>query len=151
MTEGHKVIAVSNFVKKHIIDNYKIDEKKIIVIHRGVNHNDFSQKNLTTNIITNFREKYKVPMDTPVILLPSRMTEWKGHMILIDALEKIKDLNFYCIMAGDLAKHPAYVTRIKDKIHQYKIFQGIEKFVNVYLANFAIGQFPLESLLQAIQ
>jgi len=130
MTEGHKVIAVSNFVKKHIIDNYKIDEKKIIVIHRGVNHNDFSQKNLTTKIITNFREKYKVPMDTPVILLPSRMTEWKGHMILIDALEKIKDLNFYCIMAGDLAKHPAYVTRIKDKIHQYKIKNRIQLFGN---------------------
>ena len=129
MTEGHKVIAVSNFVKKHIIDNYKIDEKKITVIHRGVNHNDFSQKKLTTKLITNFRDKYKVP-NTPVILLPSRMTEWKGHMVLIDALAKIKDLNFYCIMAGDLAKHPAYVSRIKDKIHQYKIQNRIQLFGN---------------------
>ena len=54
------------------------------------------------------------------------MTRWKGHMVLIDALEKIKHLNFYCIMAGDLAKHPTYVSRIKEKIHQYKLQSHIQ-------------------------
>ena len=44
MTEGRNVIAVSNFVKKHIVDNYKVDPNKITVIHRGVNHNEFSKK-----------------------------------------------------------------------------------------------------------
>lgn len=130
MTEGRNVIAVSNFVKKHIIDNYKIDEKKITVIHRGVNHHEFSQKKLSKELLAKFKEKYRVPTDTPVILLPSRMTKWKGHMVLIDALEKIKHLNFYCIMAGDLAKHPAYVARIKDKIHEYKIQNRIQLFGN---------------------
>jgi glycosyltransferase involved in cell wall biosynthesis len=130
MTEGHKVIAVSNFVKEHIIDNYNIDKSKIRVIHRGVNHHDFSKSKLSTKLITDFREKYKVPINIPVLLLPARMTEWKGHIILIEALKKIKDLNFYCIMAGDLAKHPAYVMRIKDKIHQYKLQNRIQLFGN---------------------
>jgi glycosyltransferase involved in cell wall biosynthesis len=130
MTEGRSVIAVSNFVKKHIVDNYKVDPNKITVIHRGVNHNEFSKTNLTDSKLATFREKYKIPADTPVLLLPSRMTRWKGHMVLIDALEKIKHLNFYCIMAGDLAKHPAYVARIKEKIHQYKIQNRIQLFGN---------------------
>lgn len=130
MVEGCRVIAVSNFVKKHIIANYKVDPKKITVIHRGVNHNEFSADNLTESKLAAFREKYKIPADTPVLLLPSRMTRWKGHMVLIKALEKIKHLNFYCIMAGDLAKHPAYVTRIKEKIHKYKIQNRIQLFGN---------------------
>ena len=130
MAEGRNVIAVSNFVKKHIVDNYKIDPKKITVIHRGVNHNEFSADKLTESKLAAFRQKYKIPANTPVLLLPSRMTRWKGHMVLIDALEKIKHLNFYCIMAGDLAKHPAYVSRIKEKIHQYKIQSHIQLFGN---------------------
>ncbi len=130
MTEGRNVIAVSNFVKKHIVDNYKVDPNKITVIHRGVNHNEFSKKKLSEDKLNQYREKYRVPADTPVLLLPSRMTRWKGHMVLIDALEKIKHLNFYCIMAGDLAKHPTYVSRIKEKIHQYKLQSHIQLFGN---------------------
>lgn len=130
MTEGRSVIAVSNFVKKHIVDNYKVDPNKITVIHRGVNHHEFSKEKLSEDKLSRYREKYRVPADTPVLLLPSRMTRWKGHMVLIDALEKIKHLNFYCIMAGDLAKHPAYVSRIKEKIHQYKLQSHIQLFGN---------------------
>lgn len=130
MTEGRSVIAVSNFVKKHIVDNYKVDPNKITVIHRGVNHHEFSKEKLLEDKLSRYREKYRVPADTPVLLLPSRMTRWKGHMVLIDALEKIKHLNFYCIMAGDLAKHPTYVSRIKEKIHQYKLQSHIQLFGN---------------------
>ena len=130
MTEGRNVIAVSNFVKKHIVDNYKVDPNKITVIHRGVNHNEFSKKKLSEDKLKQYREKYRVPADIPVLVLPSRMTRWKGHMVLIDALEKIKHLNFYCIMAGDLVKHPTYVSRIKEKIHQYKLQSHIQLFGN---------------------
>lgn len=130
MTEGKNVIAVSNFVKKHIIDNYKVDPNKITVIYRGVNHIEFSKDRLSEDELNKYREKYKVPVNTPVLLLPSRMTRWKGHMVLIDALEKIKHLNFYCIMAGDLAKHPAYVSRIREKIHKCKLQSHIQLFGN---------------------
>ena len=130
MTRGHKVIAVSNFVKEHILNNYKIDAKNIEVIHRGVNHKDFAQENLPNELLQQFKEKYKVPINTPVILLPSRIARWKGHMVLIDALERIKHLNFYCIIAGDLSKHPAYIEQIKTKIHEYKIQNHVHIFAN---------------------
>jgi len=130
MTEGHRVIAVSNFVKQHIINNYKIDKKKITVIHRGVNHDDFSKKHLSDDLIADLKKKYKIPQDAPVLLLPSRMTRWKGHLVLVDALAKIKHLNFYCIMAGDLAKHPSYVISIRDKIRKYKMQDRVQLFGN---------------------
>ena len=66
----------------------------------------------------------------PVLLLPSRMTRWKGHLVLIDALEKIKHLNFYCIIAGDLAKHPGFVSEIQEKIQEYKIQNRVQLFGN---------------------
>ena len=130
MTKGTPVIAVSNFIKKHIVDNYKIDEEKIKVIHRGVDYDEFSQKKLSKEALAEFKEKYMVPEDRPVLLLPSRMTKWKGHMVLIEAINKIKHLEFHCIMAGDLAKHPAFVARIKDKISEYRIQNRLQLFGN---------------------
>lgn len=130
MTEGNKVIAVSQFVKDHIIKNYKIDKSKIVLIHRGVDHREFTIEKINSEILLKYKTKYNVPDNTPVILLPARMTEWKGHTILVKALEKIKHLNFYCIMAGDLAKHPAYVTRIKNLINECKIQNRVQLFGN---------------------
>lgn len=128
MTEGDRVIAVSNFVKKHIIDNYDTNSEKITVIHRGVNHNEFSKEKLSQEKRETFLQKYTVPKDKPVLLLPSRMTRWKGQAVLVEALEKIRDLDFYCIIAGDLAKHPNYVAEIKDKIRKYKMQSHIQLF-----------------------
>ena len=51
-------------------------------------------------------------------------------MVLVDALAKIKHLNFYCIMAGDLSKHPSYVMRIRDKIRKYKMQGRVQLFGN---------------------
>lgn len=130
MTEGNVIIAVSNFVRDHIIKNYNTDQTKIVVIHRGVDHREFSKEQSTPENLQKYKDKYNVPIDTPVILLPARITKWKGHIVLIKALEKIKHLNFYCIMAGDLAKHPTYVNRLTTLISEYKIQHRIQLFGN---------------------
>lgn len=130
MTKGNNVIAVSQFVKNHILKNYNIDEKRIVMIHRGVDPAEFDSETLSSQHLLKYKAKYNVPANVPIILLPSRMTEWKGHLLLVEALEKIKHLNFYCIMAGDLAKHPLYVTRIKNLINKYKIQSRVQIFGN---------------------
>lgn len=130
MTEGDVVIAVSNYVKNHIIDNYHVNEDRIRVIHRGVNHREFDKSKLDEKTITAFREKYKVPKDAKVLLLPARFTAWKGHMCLLDALEEIRDENFYCIMAGDLARHPNYVTKVRDRIFDSRMQAKVQIFGN---------------------
>lgn len=130
MTQGNLVIAVSNFVRDHIVKNYMIDPNKIRVIHRGANHLDFTKDKLDPQTLEAFREKYKVPQGVPVLLLPGRFTNWKGQMFLAEALSKIKDENFYCIMAGDLSKHPAFIQKLQAKICQNKMQAKVQIFGN---------------------
>ncbi len=130
MTQGEIVIAVSNFVQDHILKNYEADPDRIRVIHRGVNHHEFSKEQLEEANLIKMREKYNVPENTPVILLPSRITRWKGQKELVEALIKIKHLNFYCIMAGDLSKHPEYVQKVKELICSNKMQSKIQIFGN---------------------
>lgn len=128
MLKGEKIIAVSHFVKQHILANYKISEDKIVVIHRGVDYHYFDPKNVTEEKLQKYQKKYDIPTDVPIILLPSRMTNWKGHHILVEALGKLKHRNFYCLMVGDLSKHPNYATRVKSLINSLKLQSKIQIF-----------------------
>jgi len=130
MAKGEKTIAVSNFVKQHIVKNYNVPEDKIEVIYRGVDYNYFSPKNLSEETLQKYREKYYTPTDVPIILLPSRMTTWKGHIILVQALAKLKHRNFYCLMVGDLSKHPNCTARVKTLINSLKLQSRIQIFGN---------------------
>ena len=128
MVAGERVIAVSNFVKEHILANYDVDESKIRVIHRGVDYRYFDPERVTADVIQKFRNKYLVPKSTPVIVLPARMTRWKGQEVLVKTLNLIKDKNFYCIISGDLAKHPTYTNEIHDMINSFKLQHKIRLF-----------------------
>ncbi|XVN43071.1 MAG: glycosyltransferase family 4 protein [Candidatus Rickettsia vulgarisii] len=128
MLKGEKIIAVSHFVKQHILANYKIFEDKIVVIHRGVDYHYFAPKNITEEKLQKYKKKYDIPTDVPIILLPSRMTNWKGHHILVEALGKLKHRNFYCLMVGDLSKHSNYTTRVKSLINSLKLQSKIQIF-----------------------
>lgn len=130
MTEGERIIAVSNFVKKHILENYKTTENKIRVVHRGVDHHYFNPANVSPSELVSFKEKYNIFGTIPVILLPSRMTAWKGHMTLVEALSKIKHLDFYCLMVGDLSKHPNFIKRLQSRIKELKLQSKIQIFGN---------------------
>ena len=128
MTKGDRVIAVSNFVKEHILHNYGIDEQKIRVIYRGVDLEYFNPESTTELLKRKFSEKYNLPPSCPLIILPSRMTSWKGQHILIQALAEIKKLDFYCILVGDLSKHPNYVCRLKKLIQDFKLQSKVQIF-----------------------
>lgn len=130
MTEGERIIAVSEFVKRHIIENYQADESKIRVIYRGVDPDYCNIANVTGDLLQKYQEKYHIPKDTPVILLPSRMTAWKGHFALVQALNKIRHLDFYCLMVGDLSKHPNFTKKIQTYITENKLQSKIQIFGN---------------------
>jgi glycosyltransferase involved in cell wall biosynthesis len=56
------------------------------------------------------------------------MTEWKGHMVLIEALNKIKHLDFRCLIVGDLSKHPNFTTRVHQRLTELKLHGKVQMF-----------------------
>jgi glycosyltransferase involved in cell wall biosynthesis len=128
MTKGDRVIAVSKFVRQYLLENYVVNEENIRVIPRGVNHDHYDISKAIPEKLAKLRQKYQVPSGMPLILLPGRFSGWKGQKLLVEALDKIKHLDFYCIMVGDLAKHPEYVERVKAMIFAKKLQQKVQIF-----------------------
>ena len=116
MTYGDLVIAVSNHIKQHILKNYKCDEKKIRMIHRCVNMEKFDVNKMTAERMIKLMEEFHLPEDKPIILLIGRLTRWKGQMLMIDALEKIKDKDYFCVFVGDDQGRDYYTKELKDAI-----------------------------------
>ena len=126
MTCGDKVIAVSDFVKQHIVENYNVDPQKIAVIHRGIDDVYFNPDKATDEMVAKYCDKYHLNKDVPIILLPARMTEWKGQMVLVEALNQIRHLDFRCLMVGDVSRHPCYVERLRRCITELKLQSRVQ-------------------------
>ncbi len=127
MTEGVVTIAVSNFIKKHIIDNYGLDESKIRVIHRGVDIDRFDTAKVSHERMIALAKKWNLPEDRPVIMLPGRLTRWKGQLVLLDALAKMRHKDLRCLFVGSDQGRVSYRKEMDKKAKKL----GLESVVQV--------------------
>jgi glycosyltransferase involved in cell wall biosynthesis len=114
------IIAVSNFIKNYIFENYSeitdLSKKETEVIHRGADLNYFSNQKVSSNRTVQLINQWNLPDDKQIIMLPARITAWKGHEFLVEALTKVKSQNFFCIMVGNVDGHNAFAKKLEQKI-----------------------------------
>ncbi len=120
MLKADAIIAISQFIKKHISDNYGVKDK-IHVIPRGVNSNIFSPKSVTTARIVAMAKKSKALDDEKVILMPARLTEWKGHKLAITALKSIKNKKVKLLIVGDVQNRNKYKNELINLAKNLKV------------------------------
>lgn len=105
MLSADKTIAISEYVKSVLRVHYAdaIAEEEITVIHRGVDLAVFDPAQVSQHRIVRLSETLNLPDDGPVIMLPARATEWKGHIPLIEAVAQLeaKDVTLLLLGAGD--------------------------------------------------
>lgn len=102
LTKGNTVICNSNFTKQKLLENFQINKEKIITIPRGVDLNYFNPNSFKTRSRDLYRNKLGVLKNQILITIPSRYSNWKGHMQLIlfiknlpkSLLKKVKLLVF---------------------------------------------------------
>lgn len=118
-------IAVSHFTKNEIVSRYNIDERRITVIHNGVDTSRFYPKKKSTKLI----ERYKL-QGKFVLLSLSRVIERKGHDIVIQALPNIikKHPNLIYLIAGvyDETFYKKLTQLIQDlNLEEHVLFTGV--------------------------
>ena len=107
MLKGNAIIAISKFIKQHIQGEYGVN-KNIYVIPRGVNTNIFSPKKVSSARLINAAKKIGIEGNDQIILLPGRMTNWKGHKLAVKAISRLKVKNFKLVFIGDLQGRVKY-------------------------------------------
>lgn len=100
MTRGERVIAISQFIAGHVRQLYGVPSGKIRVIHRGVDLDRFDPAKVTAQRVVNLATDWMLPDGMPVIMLPGRLTRWKGQPVVIDALGKLNRRDVRCLLVG---------------------------------------------------
>lgn len=108
MTRGERVIAVSNSVRSYILQHYpEVSAESIRVIHRGVSPDEFPRGYLPSDKwIAQWRSEYPTFAGKKLLLLPGRITRWKGQadFIRLIAALQAKGLPVQGLIAGET--HP---------------------------------------------
>ncbi len=122
MARGDRVIAISDFIAEHILDNYKVDRDKITVIHRGFDAEHFNPDAVSSERIAKLKKHWGIEDNkSPVIMLPARITGWKGHGLFLEALSQIKDMDFCAICVGDTEDNPAYTETLREEVDRLEL------------------------------
>lgn len=89
MARGDRVIAISRFIAGIIRDRHGTPEARIRLIPRGVDPRRFDPAAVPLSRIAAIREGWCVPPGGHAVLLPGRMSRWKGQAVLLEALPKL--------------------------------------------------------------
>jgi glycosyltransferase involved in cell wall biosynthesis len=116
MTSGDRVIAISHFIARHIATHYGVPLERIEVIHRGVDLDVFAPHAVTVARILALAESWRLRDGVPVIMLPGRLTRWKGQLVFLDALAKLHDVDCMGVIVGGDQGRTGYLEEIEQKI-----------------------------------
>jgi|TARA_B110000003_G_C16578876_1_gene507249 glycosyltransferase involved in cell wall biosynthesis len=135
MVRSDLIIAGSNFIFSHINKNYSKylnEKKKFLVIFRGINIDYFDSTTTTESNEDKLLKKWKLNVGKKIILMPGRLTEWKGQEIFIEALNLVnKELgyeNFYGIILGSNQGRDIYKKKLLRLVEQHRLINQI-KFI----------------------
>lgn len=116
MTKGDRIIAISNFIAGHILKIYGIPSTKLRVIPRGIDIEKFSANTVSQERRIKLANQWRLPDDKSIIILPGRLTRWKGHTVFIKAIKKIGQKNFQCLIVGSDLDREDYKRELERQI-----------------------------------
>ena len=137
MVRSHLIIAGSNFIFSHINENYGDfflnRKRKLLVIFRGINANYFNPQKISLSKIEKFSKKNSIDRNKFIILLPGRLSFWKGQKIFIEALKLLSEQNnnqpFEGIIIGDDQGRSVYKKQLIALVERYRL-KKIIKFID---------------------
>lgn len=101
MAQGERVIAISRFIAQLIEARHGTDPARIRVIPRGVDPAVFDPARVAGDRMARLARAWRLPDDAPVVMLPARLSRWKGQGTVIEAMARLRDTNAVCVLVGD--------------------------------------------------
>jgi glycosyltransferase involved in cell wall biosynthesis len=137
MVRSKLIIAGSNFIFSHINENYGNfflnKKRKLLVIFRGINTSYYNFKKISSIKADKFSKEHNIDRNKFIILMPGRLTAWKGQKLFIEAIKLVAEQNLNqpieAIILGSDQGRSVYKKQLIGLVEQYRLGK-IVKFIN---------------------
>jgi glycosyltransferase involved in cell wall biosynthesis len=117
MARGEIVIAASHYVAREIRRRHKVDPARIRVIPRGVDPMVFNPDTVSADRIVRMAQTMRAPDGMLTVVMPGRLTAWKGQAVLLQAIARLARTDVCCVLVGSDQGRTKY-TRELEKISE---------------------------------
>jgi glycosyltransferase involved in cell wall biosynthesis len=136
MVRSDLIIAGSNFIFSHIKENYSEflnSKKKFLVIFRGINVDYFDPSTKLESDEKTLLKEWGINKEKKIVLVPGRLTSWKGQELLIESLNLVNiELGyeaFHVVILGNDQGRGLYRKKLIRLTEQYRLTNQI-KFID---------------------
>lgn len=118
IAQGERVIAISHYVAEYLRENYKLTDNVIRLIPRGIPMDRFHPTAVTPQRLIGLAKDWRIPDGANIVMLPGRLTRWKGHSVLIEAMAKLQRKDLFCVIIGSDQGRKEYRKELEELIEQ---------------------------------
>jgi glycosyltransferase involved in cell wall biosynthesis len=113
MASGDRVIAVSEFIGDLVRARHQTGPERLRVVPGGVNTALFDPDSVNDYRLMSIAQAWHLPDGAPTIMLPARLTGWKGQRVLIEALARMQRQDAVAILLGSAQERDAYLRELR--------------------------------------
>ncbi len=125
MTNGDKIISISKFIDDHIRHFFPEAKNKLVQINRGIDTENFDLNSVSQIRKEKVLSDLSIPERSHIILLPGRLSSWKGQIVGINALnyviKKDPSLNIVMLLVGSENKKGKFTKSIKKRLKKLRL------------------------------
>lgn len=115
MARGDRVIAISHFIAGVVRDRHGVGQDRLRIIPRGVDERRFDPAAVAPDRVARLRAAWGVVPGRPVVMLPARVTRWKGQGVLVEAMARLPS-DAQALLVGDAGTKPAFQEELRARI-----------------------------------
>jgi glycosyltransferase involved in cell wall biosynthesis len=124
MAKGDVVIANSQWTAEHVRKTYA--PKRLVTIPRGIDLKHFDPVTVEASRVTSLYARWHVQQNERLVLLPGRLSRWKGQLVLLEAVAGLQKADrlphgVRVVIGGDAQKRDLYREELKEAVTRYEL------------------------------
>jgi glycosyltransferase involved in cell wall biosynthesis len=126
MASGRRVIAISAFIAQRLAHDYGVGPDRLRLISRGADTARFDPAAVRGHRLVALAEQWGLPEDAAIIMLPGRITPWKGQALLLEALAGMEGhaRNWACVFVGPTRRPDRFGHSLQQTAHAHPALRG---------------------------
>ncbi len=125
MATGDRVIAVSNFIADLVRERHNVSDDRLRIVPGGVDPSRFDPDAVNNGRVEHLARSWRLPDGVPTIMLPARLTSWKGQAVMIRALASMRHRDPVLLLVGSAQGRETYVKMLTELARKLNVARRV--------------------------